>query len=291
MAVSDRFKTLLDWTEPSPRTQQLFESHRSSVNARLKAAFDAVKVLLIGSNSRNTAVANESDIDLLLVLRTSEVSQSGYLIRSDTVLNNVRGRLQDRYTRTEIGRDAQAVVVDFSDGKHPVDVVPAVYVGPGVNNYPTYKIPDGNGGWMDTSPEIHNQYIAQADQRSGYKLQRVARLMKWWRASRGQPLNSFHLELLLADSGICTVPKSYAECVADSLALLAQRDARALQDPLGISGLVKAANTEPQRQQLVASLRQSAAHAREAVRNDGYGTLPEAYRQWDIVFNGNFPKQ
>jgi hypothetical protein len=54
---------------------------------------------------------------------------------------------------------------------------------------------------------------------------------------------------------------------------------------------VKAANTDAQRQQLIASLRESATHAREAVRNDAYGTLPEAYRQWDIVFNGNFPKR
>lgn len=290
MAVSDRFRTLLERAEPSRHSELVFQSHRESVGSRLKAAFDAVKVVLIGSGSRGTTIANQSDIDLLLVLRTSEVTRAGGLISSNTVLKNVRERLQDRYTSTEIGRDGQAVVINFNDGNHPVDVVPGIYVGPGVGNYPTYRIPDGAAGWMDTSPEAHNKYIANANASSGNKLQGVARLMKYWRWSRSQSLNSFHLELLLAQSGVCTVAKSYSECVADVLTLLAQREARALQDPLGISGYVKAANTEAQRQQLVASLAHSASHAREAVRSDGWGSMPEAYRQWDIVFNGYFPK-
>lgn len=291
MAVSDRFKTLINRIEPSTTTQQLFESHRSSVTSRLKAAFSANKVMLIGSHARGTAVGNVSDIDLLLVLSRDEVSRGGTRVSSDTVLKNVRQQLQDRYTQTAIGKDGQAVVVDFGDGRHPVDVVPAVYTGPGYNNYPVYEIPNGSGDWMHTSPEVHNKYIAEADQRSGYKLQRVARLLKFWRSTRNAPLNSFHLELLLAQSGICTVPKSYAESVADALSLLYQRDARGLQDPRGISGWVQAADTEAKRQQLVASLRESATHAREALKHDGYGSLPEAYRQWDIVFNGEFPKQ
>lgn len=291
MAVSDRFKTLIERIEPSTTMQQLFDSHRSSVASHLKTVFSANKVLLIGSHARGTAVGNISDIDLLLVLSRDEVTRGGVRVSSDTVLNNVRKRLQERYGHTDIGKDGQAVVVNFSDGKHPVDVVPGVYFGPGHNNYPLYEIPDGGGGWLKTSPGVHNRYIADADQRSGYKLQRVARLLKFWRACRNAPLNSFHIELALAESGVCTAPRSYAECLADALAGLLQRDGRALRDPMGVSGLVRATSTDAKRQQLVASLRESVVHAREAVKNDGYGSLPEAYRHWDIVFNGNFPKQ
>lgn len=291
MAVSDRFRTLIERIEPSTTTQQLFESHRSSVASHLKTEFSANKVLLIGSHARGTAVGNISDIDLLLVLSRSEVTRCGVRVSSDTTLKNVRQRLQERYGQTHIGKDGQAVVVGFSDGKHPVDVVPGVYFGPGHNNYPVYDIPDGSGGWMRTSPQVHNRYIADANQRSGYKLQRVARLLKFWRACRSSSLNSFHTELTLAESGVCTVPKSYAECLTDALTGLFQRDGRALRDPMGVSGLVQSTSTEAKRRQLVASLRDSAAHARKALKNDGYGSLPEAYRQWDIVFNGNFPKQ
>jgi|APLak6261679142_1056127.scaffolds.fasta_scaffold00017_10 predicted nucleotidyltransferase len=291
MAVSDRFKTLLDRIEPSPTTQQLVESHRASVASHLKSAFAANQVKLIGSHARGTAISNVSDVDLLLVLSRSEVTWGGARSSSQSVLGNVRRELQARFRNTDIGRDGQAVVVDFGDGRHPVDVVPGVYLGPGQDNYPVYEIPDGDGGWMQTSPEVHNRFIAAANQRSGNKLTGVAQLLKFWRGTRNAPVSSFHLELVLADSGICTVPKSYAAALAEALALLAQRQGRALQDPLGISGWVSATNTEAKRQQLAASLRESAEHARAAVSSDAYGSYPEAYRQWDIVFNGQFPKQ
>lgn len=290
MAVSDRFKTLIERVEPSATAQQLFQSHRASVTARLKAVFAANKVMLIGSHARGTALGGSSDIDLLLVLSRSEVTRSGSLVSSNTVLKNVRQQLEDRYTTTDIGKDGQAVVVNFSDGKHPVDVVPAVYSGPGHNNYPVYEIPDGGGGWMPTSPEVHNRYIAEADKQSGYKLGRVARILKFWRATRNAPLNSFHIELVLAQSGICSTVSSYGQVVADALSHFYRRDGRALQDPLGVSGWVQAVDTEAKRQQLVASLRESATHAQEAAKNDAFGSYPVAYKQWDIVFNGNFPK-
>jgi predicted nucleotidyltransferase len=92
MAVADRFKTLIGWTEPSSTSQQLFESHSASVTARLKAAFSVVKLLVIGSHSRGTAVANISDIDLLLVVRREEVTRADSLVSSNTVLGNVRHR-------------------------------------------------------------------------------------------------------------------------------------------------------------------------------------------------------
>lgn len=293
MSVADRFKTLLARIEPSVTTTQLYESHRSGVTNRLKTVFAANKVVLIGSNSRDTAIGKYSDVDLLLVLSRSEVTRGGSLVSSDTVLKNVRLQLEDRYTSTNIGKDRQAIVVNFKDGDHPVDVVPAFYEGPAasLNNYPVYGIPDGEGNWMQTSPDAHNRYIIEADQRSGGKLKGVVRLIKFWRTTRNVPLNCFHVELLLAQTGVCNGVKSYAECVADVMALLAQRECRGLQDPLRISGIVKAANTEIKRQQAAASLRQCAEHAKQAVGFDCYGYMPTAYQQWDFVFHGQFPKQ
>lgn len=46
---------------------------------------------------------------------------------------------------------------------------------------PLYYIPDGNGSWMLTSPEIHNGYIALKNQESCGKLRAVAQLFKFWR--------------------------------------------------------------------------------------------------------------
>ena len=165
-------------------------------------------------------------------------------------MQNVRDAIRSRFPDTDVGRDGQAVVVRFADGEDPVDVVPGVYGGPGPNNYPKFFIPDGAGDWMPTSPQAHNKFIAERD--GGGKLPNVARLAKWWRICRSPnvPLSGFHVEMLLANSGICTGVKSYARCFSELLDLLERRGGAALQDPIGVSGYIKAASTDAKRDQL-----------------------------------------
>lgn len=238
MAIANCFSSLLTKIEPRDKDIQLYERHKGSVTRRLETVFNTNRVEQIGSYSRGSAIRDTSDIDLMLILSVSEVRWGEGWKTSTTILNQVRSQLQDRYFSTEVGRDGQAVVVRFADNKHPVDVVPAVYTrNGGVKNYPIYAIPDGSGGWMDTSPQAHNKFIKDEDERSRGKLKRTARLLKFWRRCRQPniPLKSFHLELLLAQEGTCIGPKRYAVCVNDSLVLLANRQCHPLEDPMGVS--------------------------------------------------------
>jgi hypothetical protein len=235
----------------------------------------------------------------MLVLNIGEVRWGDGWKLSSTVLNNVRDQLQDRYTSTEIGRDGQAIVVDFADGQYSVDVVPAVYVGSTpvsfignvVRNYPVYKIPDGEGWWMETSPLAHTRYLNLHNLRSRQKLYNLVKLVKFWRSCRFPhvPLSSFHVELLLAKQGICLGAKTYGQCLYEALAEIRDRAARALQDPINISGLVKAAATEVKQERILDAVSFSAAHAFSALKAEEAGDTKEALRQWDIVFNGQFP--
>jgi hypothetical protein len=231
----------------------------------------------------------------MVILRRQEAAWGGQLMNSNTVLANVRRELDSRFFRTEIGKDAQAVTVSFGDGEYPVDVVPAVFakwLRVSGASAPSYYIPDGAGEWFLTSPGAHDKFIAQADARSGGKLKNVAKMLKYWRWCRTPeiPLNSFHVEILLASEDICSGVKTYSACLADALRELAKRDARALIDPLGISGYIKAANTETKREKVVAAVNDSAYHAASALLAERSGDAAEAVRQWDIVFNGFFPK-
>jgi hypothetical protein len=254
-------------------------------------SFATSKIFPIGSAVRGSAIPQTSDLDLMLVLRVHEARWGGQLTSSFTVLNNVRAQLRARYRNTEIGRDGQAVVVDFEDGERPVEVVPAVFAR-FQEGVPLYAIPDGQGGWITTSPALHRRYISQADARSGGKLKNVARMIKYWRWCRTPdiPLSSFHIELLMAHEGICAGVKMYGQCLYDLFQLLSKRECRALQDPLGISGLVQAANTEAKRERAVAAVSDSAFHSARALLAELQGDTEEAIRQWDIVFNRFFPK-
>jgi SMODS domain-containing protein len=290
-AIQVRFQKLLGRVNFSDTDLQRFHTHRESVTRRLRVSFATSKIFPIGSATRGSAIPQTSDLDLMLVLRVHEARWGGKLMSSFSVLNNVRAQLQSRYRRTDIGRDGQAIVVDFEDGQRPVDVVPAVFAGVR-GAIPLYIIPDGRGGWITTSPALHRQYISHADERSGGKLKNVARMIKYWRWCRTPeiPLSSFHVELLMAHDGLCAGVKTYGQCLYNLFQLLSKRECRALQDPLRISGWVQAANTEAKRERAVAGVNDSAFHSAKALVAELEGDTPEAIPQWDIVFNGFFPK-
>ena len=227
----------------------------------------------------------------MLVLRKLETTWGGTLILSETVLSNLRQDLHDRYWSSELGKDGQAIVIEFGEGGQPVDIVPSVFAGLR-RGVAIYLMPDGERGWIQTSPYNHNRYIDSADHRSGGKLKSIAKMFKYWRWSRSPqvPLNSFHVELLLAVEDVCAGVKTYGHCLAQLFRVLSNRQCRALQDPLAISGWIKASNTELQRERSQASVTDSSLHAARALDAEYVGDTIEALRQWDIVFNGFFPK-
>jgi predicted nucleotidyltransferase len=288
-AIARRFQTLIERLQPSSAERTRFARHNSTVVQRLTASLRTVKPVLMGSYTRNTAIGGYSDLDLLVPLRAAEVKWGNELKSSDTVLKTIRGELSSRFYQSDIGRDGQAIVAAFSDGTQ-IDVVPGFFTA--FDRMPVYAIPDGASGWMNTSPIRHNKYLKDADFTSGGKLRRIAQLIKFWRFTRtpSVPLSSFHVELLLASEKTCVGVKGYSTCLSDTFALLASRQGRSLQDPVGISGWVTAASTQAKRDALATSLRDSAAHARSAHLAELNGDTEEAIRQWNIVFNGCFPR-
>jgi hypothetical protein len=145
---------------------------------------------------------------------------------------------------------------------------------------------------METAPEIHGKFIREADEKSRGKLRRTVQLLKYWRECRSPrvSLSSFHLELLLADYAVCEGAKSYSGCLTDAFQLLARRECRAYRDPMKVSGNIAAVKTETQQEAALRSVIYSRDHASDALLAELRGNHAEAQRQWDIVFNGHFPK-
>ncbi len=291
MAITHGFKKLIAEVAASGNDKELFRRHRASVTKRLTQTFRAHSVMPIGSYVRGTTLHRTSDLDLMLILRTNETRWGDYQKSSTRVLNKVRSQLQGRFTATPVVRDGQAVVVRFGDRQHPVDVVPAFFRGL-VDKRPVYMIPNGEGDWIATSPPAHNGYLKRANKRSGSKLNNVIKLIKYWRARRQTPvpLNSFHLEMLLAEMDICVGAKSYAQCVHNAFALLAARKCRAMRDPLEISGLIEAANSESKRLVCEQAAETAADRTHRALAAEEKGRDKEAARLWSLVFKTRSPK-
>ena len=261
--------------------------HSLTIKSRLNKSFDVKKFLRIGSHSRGTAIKTFSDVDFMAVLSRNEAKWGGKVVNSSTVLDRLRADLIDRYTQTTIRRDLQAVDVEFGGGQHAMDVVPAIFSRFMPKIGPVYWIPDGNDEWIETSPEIHNNFIMMANERSGSKLVRVIQLLKWWAACRASriPIQSFHIEMLLATANICSGIMSYAQCVHDAFKLLAERECRGLRDPFCMSGVIYAAKTDAQWEEINNAVNYALEHAKKALYSESWRDFDEAHRQWSIVFN------
>ncbi len=289
--VAEVFKEHLESLVPDSDELDELDSHARSIKARLSDAFDLKKFELVGSHARGSAISCDSDGDYFAVFSRDEVRWGEGMVASKTFLGRVRRELEERFTNTYVRKDGPAVVVHFSDGDFPVDVVPAYYLGPHQTGWPLYAIPDGADGWMQTSPGYHNQYIGAADKRSNGRLHRVARLLKCWRSARTSPIpiSSFHMEMVLAADGICEQHRSNRACLAASLQRFSERDAAAFRDPVKVSGDIAACRTDAKRAQAATALDAAADLAARAMQFERDGDEDESCEMWSRLFNHDFP--
>ena len=287
MKVYDWFQALLSRIEPLQSEIERAEGHAQTIKSRLGQSFNLKKFMVAGSHSRGTAIKDFSDVDYFGVISRDDARKGDSYISSSTMLSKIKKDLSERYTNTEVGIDGQSVIVKFGGGDFSVDVVPAIFWGMTSKNWPIYKMPDGYGEWMETSPEVHNKYLKQADQKSRGLLKYVVQLIKYWRECRNPriPISSFHIELLLADYGLCNGAKSYSQCLTEAFQLLAQRECRAYRDPVEISGNVVAVKTDNQRISVLNTIIYARDHAKAALYAESQNDYGEAIRQWKIVFN------
>jgi predicted nucleotidyltransferase len=284
MSVPVGFQLLLAKIQPLTSELAHANAHANTVKARLLKSFGLRRLMVVGSHSRGTAIRQHSDVDLFAVFTRDEARWGDRYVSSDTLLSKLKADLEARYWQTPVRHDMQAVVVDFGDGCK-VDVVPAVFWEMGATKRPIFQMPDGDGQWMPTSPESHNKYIQSANLMSGGKLQRTARLIKFWRECRTPrvPVSSFHIELVLAAEGVCKGVKGYGQSLYEAFQLLASRECRGYRDPLAISGYVRAVKTENHREYALREARYARDHAAWALEAESSRNVREAYRQWNLV--------
>jgi hypothetical protein len=284
--VSDALQSLLKRIQPTGGEMRAADRHFATIKTRLETVFTMKKFLKAGSFSRETFIRGRSDVDVFAQIALDEIWWGNEWKSSYTMLDKFRKEIAARLPNTRVERDVHAIVVGFSD--MDIDVVPAAWGGFSKEyKRPLFYIPDGNGRWMLTSPEIHNGYIELKNLKSGGKLRAVAQLFKFWRVCRDPaiPISSFHIEMVLASEGVCNGVKSYAECMTELLQKMAERDCAGIRDPYGISGNIAATKTEAQRASALASVKNSREHAKAALYAEHIGKVDDALRQWDYVFN------
>lgn len=189
-----QFRSNLELTDAQQK--EVATSHQV-LRAYLCNQFVVVSDFLTGSYGRQTLIRPSRDVDLLLVLDNhywyGTAAWPGYGFQQrgpSNLLSRVKEVLMQRYPRSDIGQDGQAVTVSF---RHiDVDVVPAFLC-----NWGGYLIANTPGNnWLRADPEQHRSAVLQLNANRDLRFVPLVKMVKYWNYSHTYGLSGFFLEML-----------------------------------------------------------------------------------------------
>jgi len=283
--VDEGFRKLLGWLTPSGGYSDAAKSHRASIKACLESNFDLVRFFRTGSFGNGTSIQGYSDVDYFASIPRKKLKQN-----SDNTLWQVRDALDDRFPNTSVRIDTPAVLVPFGkDASESTEVVPADFIETNSSGYKIYEIADRNGGWMKSSPDAHNAYVAKIDDKLGGKVKPLIRFLKAWKCYRNVPILSFYLELRVAKYASEESSIVYSIDVKRIFKMLWNNQLAAMQDPAGISGYIYPCSTDAKKTDALSKLSRAITRSQKAREAEEAGKIKEAFEWWDLVYDNHFP--
>ena len=270
---------------PSPGESQAAKDHRTSIEACLKSGFGLNRFFRTGSFGNGTSISGYSDVDYFASIPTAGLKQN-----SSSTLTAVRDALNARFYNTNVRVNCPAVYVPFGTlAKDATEVVPADYVSQTDGGYSLYDIPDCHGGWMRSSPETHNAYVAVVDTKVKGKLKPLIRFVKGWKFYCNVPISSFYLELRTAKYAEGEKTIVYDIDVKNLFKHLVDIDLAKMQDPAGISGYIVPCSTNVMLQDAKSKLSTAYNRATKARDAESAGDTKTAFYWWNLLYADNFP--
>lgn len=260
------------------------KSHRASIESCLKSKFGLNRFTRIGSFGNGTNINGYSDVDYLACLPKSVLTET-----STASLTKVKRALDVRFPSTDVKVSAPAVVCPFGTYKsEDTEIVVAKYIRE-ENGFKVYEIADCNGGWMEVSPDAHNDYVAEVDKKHGGKVKPLIRFIKAWKYNRDVPISSFYLEMRVAKYADGESSIIYDVDVKQILAMLSGNKLAAMQDPMGVAGYIYPCKTEAFKQDALSKLSTAATRAEKARVAEAGGDTKTAFDWWQLLYNDKFP--
>lgn len=285
-SVRDAFEVLLKRSVPLPSEREAASRHRASVEACLQASLDVLAVHETGSFRHGTGVRGQSDVDVLVSLRGDRPTSS------DTALRWVRDALTARYASSRVYTSRPAVVVDFAGGAERWEVIPG-FISHFQDGFVVYDIPGPASGWIQSAPSAHLKYVTDINQSPTGGAKGLARILKRWKYENvgSFKVSSFYLEMraarymggestFLADVDFVRIMRALA---SDGLA--------DMNDPMHVSGRIRAASSTTHHGTALSRLRYDADNAARALEAERAGDRARAFELLGSVFLGEFPSR
>lgn len=150
----------------------------------------------VGSFGRKTATSGCSDYDVIFQMpdyvytRINGNSSNG----QSNLLQEIKNRLRETYSRTEIKGDGQVVDVLFRDGK--IEIVPGFKNADG-----SFKFPDTHheGSWKKTDPLSEIEEVNKFNRLTNGKYIKICKITRKWKNKLGFPFKGILIDTLVYD--------------------------------------------------------------------------------------------
>lgn len=284
--VEEGFRIFHSRLTPTGVESDAAKEHRASIESCLRSNFGLTSLFRTGSFGNGTSISGFSDVDYFAVIPREYLSSN-----SSYSLQKVRQALSDRFPYTDVRVKTPVVALYFGCGEETTEVVPADYLSEASSygGYRIFDIPDRNDGWIRSSPEKHKKWIDQMDDKFSGKVKPLIRFAKAWKYYQNVPLDSFYFELRVAKYASEQGRIVYSGDLMLFSKQLLNIGLAAIQDPMGISGLVQPCATETQRDEALSKLTTAVNRAEKAWAAEESWDTQSAFYWWDTFFNGNFP--
>jgi len=155
--------------------------------------------LLIGSYGKHTNIRPPRDVDVLFIMPEDKFQQYNDNVSNgqSQLLQDIRNILSEKYTTTEeIKGWGKVVLIQFSDGTHNVELLPAWEQTDGKFTIPNTE---KGGYWETCDPRLEIQKIDDSDKKTEGKTRALIRMIKKWSENCTAKLKSFQIENKVLD--------------------------------------------------------------------------------------------
>ncbi len=148
--------------------------------------------LLIGSFGKHTHIRPARDIDVIFIMPPEKFDQynDNKSNCQSQLLQDVKKILEEKYPNTPIKAFGKVVLLEFSESKHNIELLPAWE-----NDDGTYKIPNSKneGCWEVWNPRKKIKKIKEQDSKTG-TTKKLIRMTKKWAEKCSVKIESYQIE-------------------------------------------------------------------------------------------------
>ncbi|HDD24473.1 MAG TPA: hypothetical protein ENF52_03445 [Chloroflexi bacterium] len=282
--LTDAFEELLATLVPLRWDPLYAEAYREDIKDCLTASFDLYAFSMSGAFLHDTAIRGYSYLDYIASLDAENFPDDSHQLL--TIIVNV---LEERFPGAAVMGHGVVIPQSGDDVRKGIRVVPARLIARTAAGHRVYEVADGEGGWMQASPDAHHAYISTLDSALEGKLKPLIRLLKAWKYFRQVPISSYYLELQTVIYAAKEEMIVYPVDLYHLLDVLWNTQLADLVDQKGIAGRVAARVPRRERKTVLSAIRTGRYHASRALEEASRGDIVEAFRNWNRLFNGHFP--